>query len=59
MGKIVISEIAKNGVKNARLVQYQEDEQSRKLMKEADERIRADLNNRANVYIKAASYIAR
>ena len=57
--KLIISDIAKNGVSEAKVVRYQVDDTSRKLIKEANERIKADQNNCANIYRKAASYFVR
>lgn len=59
MEKLVVSEIAKNGVPEACVIKYQLNDTSRKLNREANERIIADQNNCANTYRKAASYLAR
>ena len=57
--KLIISDIAKNGVSGAKVVPYQVDDTAKKLTKEANERIRADHNNCANTYRKAVSYFVR
>jgi hypothetical protein len=57
--KLIISDIAKNGVSGAKVVQYQVDDTSKKLTKEANDRIKADHNNCANTYRKAALYFVR
>ena len=59
MEKLVVSDIAKGGVTGAKVVRYQLDDTSKKLIREANERIKADQNNCANTYRKAASYLAR
>lgn len=58
MKKLIVSDIAKNGVSGAKVVQYQVDDTSRKLIREANERIKAD-QNCVNTYRKAASYFVR
>lgn len=59
MKKLIVSNIAKNGVPEAKVVRYQADDASKKLTKEANERIKADQNNCANTYRKAVSYFVR
>ena len=57
--KLIISDIAKNGVSGAKVVQYQVDDTYRKLIREANERIKADQNSCANTYRKATSYFVK
>lgn len=59
MKKVIVSDIAKNGVQEAKIVRYQVDDASKKLTKEANERIKVDQNNCANTYRKAISYFVR
>ncbi len=59
MKKLEVSDIAKHGVTGVKTVQYQTSDRSKKLMAEANERIKADQNNCVNTYKRAASYLAR
>ena len=59
MKKLIVSDIAKNGVQEAKVMRYQVDDASKKLTKEAKERIKADQNNCVNTYREATSYFVR
>jgi|GEM_PF-2406601 len=59
MSRIILSEIAKNGVKNAKVVKSGTSKKYNKLVKEADDRIDAAHINYANVYKRAATYMSR
>ena len=59
MKKLIISDIAKNGVQEAKIVRYQVDDVSKKLTKEANKLIKADQNNCVNTYREATSYFVR
>ena len=58
MGKIILSDIAKYGEKEAKPYEENQSARSKQLQKEADERIRKDYIKIAETYIKAKSYIA-
>ena len=57
MSTIVLSEIAQNGVKGAKKVKPKLDENYKKVMQEADERIEESHIQYANAYKKASNYI--
>jgi len=57
--RLIISDIAKNGVSGAKVVQYQVDDTSKNLTKEANERIKDDNRIYAEVYKNAISYFVR
>jgi len=59
MKKVIVSHIAKNGVQEAKVVQYQVDDTTKKLIREANERIKAEQNNCVNTYREATSYFVR
>jgi hypothetical protein len=59
MKKLIVSDIAKNGVQEAKVVQYQVDDTTKKLIREANERIKAEQNNCVNTYREATSYFVR
>ena len=59
MSRIVLTNVAKNGVEKARDYKPHRTERYKKLVDEANERIRAEKANSFNVYKKAATYSAR
>lgn len=59
MKRIKLSNVAKNGVKNPRVVTPFSSEQYLKLVKEADARIEAQKKDSVDVYRRATLYVAR
>ena len=59
MKKLIVSDIAKNGVQEAKIVRCQVDDTSKNLTKEANERIKADHRIYAEAYKNAISYFVR
>ena len=59
MKKLIISDIAKNGVQEAKIVRYQVDDVSKKLTKEANKRIKEYYRAYAEVYKNAVLYFVR
>lgn len=59
MKRIKLSEVAKHGVKNTKIVTPFTSEQYMRLVKEADAKIEAEKRNSVNVYRRASLYVAR
>lgn len=52
MGRIILTDVAKNGVRGAKIVEPKTDKQYEKLVKEANERIRQEKAERFSDYMK-------
>ena len=57
MAKIILSEIAQNGVKDAQKIKPKMDDKYKEVMREADEKIKEDHARYAKAYEKASHHM--
>ena len=58
MGKLIVSEVVKNGIQGTEVVKEKPTAKYKQLVEEANERIRESRRREAEVWIKASMYIS-